>query len=123
MSPRRKLPTKGSDRQQGSAAGLGQKRQRVNNASSTKKKKQSFIDNDSANEMSTGRSGGSSTDLDSDEDNNPNQKGKLTTNLTEKSRTEQVKIVKEQRKQIKYLQKKLATAKIAQKKTKRNKSR
>jgi hypothetical protein len=37
-SPRRKLPTNGSSRQEGSAAGLGQKRPEVNNASSTKKK-------------------------------------------------------------------------------------
>jgi hypothetical protein len=118
-SPRRKSPTKGSDRQEGSAASLGQKRPGVNNATSTNKKKQSFISNDSANDSSTGWSGGSSSDLDSDEDNDPNQKGRLTTNLTEKSRTELVKIVKEQRKQIKYLQKELATAKTAQKQTKK----
>jgi hypothetical protein len=111
MSPRRKSPTKGSDRQEGSAAGLGLMRQGVNNALSTKKKKQRFIDNNSANVLSTGRSGGSSSDSDSDEDNNPNQKGRLTTNLTEKSRTELVKIIKDQRKQIKYLQKKLAMGK------------
>ncbi len=43
----------------------------------------------------------------------------MTTNLTEKSRTELVKIVKEQRKQIQYLQIKLATAKAAQKQTKK----
>jgi hypothetical protein len=42
-SPRRKLPTKSSDRQEGSAAGLGQKRPGVKNASSTKKKKQTTI--------------------------------------------------------------------------------
>ena len=60
-----------------------------------------------------------SSDSDSDEDGDLNQKGRLTTNLTEKSRTELVKIVKEQRKQIKYLQKKLATAKTAQKQTKK----
>jgi hypothetical protein len=119
MSPMRKLPTKGSDRQEGSAAGLGQKRPGVNNASSTKKKKQSFIDNDSANDLSTGWSGVLSLNSDSDEDNDSNQKGRLTTNLTEKSRTELVKIVKEQRKQIKYLQIKLATAKTAQKQTKK----
>ncbi len=57
--------------------------------------------------------------MDSDEGNNPNQKGRLTTNLTEKSRTELVKIVKEQRKQVEYLQKKLATAKTVQKQTKK----
>ena len=57
-------------------------------------------------------------DSDSDEDNNPNQKGRLTTNLTEKSRTELVKILKEQRKQIRCLQKKLAMAKTGQKQTK-----
>jgi hypothetical protein len=85
-SPRRKLATKGSDRQEGSATGLGQKRPGVINASSTKKKKQSFIDSDSANDLSTGWSGGLSLDLDSDEDDDPNQKGRLTTNLTEKSR-------------------------------------
>ncbi len=56
-SPRRKSPTKGSDRQEGSAVGLAQKRPGVNNASSTKKKKQSFIDNDSAHDSSTGQSG------------------------------------------------------------------
>jgi hypothetical protein len=87
----------------------------VNNASSTKNKKQSFIDNNSADDSSTGWSGGLSSDLDSNEDNNPNQKGRLTTNLTEKLRTGLVKIVKEQRKQIKYLQKKLATTRTAQK--------
>ncbi len=118
-SPRRKLPTKGSDRQEGSAAGLGQKRPGVNNTSSTKKKKQSFINTDSTNDLSTGWSGGSSSDLDNDEDNNPNHKGRLTTNLIEKSRTELVEIIKEQRKQIKYLQKKLAMAKTAQKQTKK----
>jgi hypothetical protein len=90
-SPRRKLPTKGCDRQEGCAASLGQKRPGVNNASSTKKKKQSFINDDSANDSSTGRSGRSSLDLDSEEDNDPNQKGRLNTNLTEKSRTELVK--------------------------------
>ncbi len=74
----------------------------MNNTSSSKKKKQSFIDDDSANDLSTSWSGGLSLDSDSDEDNNPNQKGRLTINLTEKSRTEQVKIIKEQRKQIKY---------------------
>jgi hypothetical protein len=52
-SPRRKPPTKGSGRQEGSAAGLGQKRLGVKNASSTKKKTQSLIDNDSANDLST----------------------------------------------------------------------
>jgi hypothetical protein len=57
--------------------------------------------------------------LDNDEDNNPNHKGRLTTNLIEKSRTELVEIIKEQRKQIKYLQKKLAMAKTAQKQTKK----
>jgi hypothetical protein len=72
MSPRRKLPTKGSDRQEGSAAGLGQKTPGVNKASSLKKTKQSFIDNDSANDSSTGLSVGSSWDSDSDEDNDPN---------------------------------------------------
>jgi hypothetical protein len=118
-SPRRKLPTKGNDRQEGSAANLGLKRLGVNNASSTKKEEQCFIDNDSANDLSTGWSGGSSSDSDSDEDNNPNQKGRLTTNLTEKSRTELVKIVKEQRKQIKYLKKKLAMAMKAQKQMKK----
>jgi hypothetical protein len=110
---------KGSDRQEGSAAGLGQKRPGVNNTSSTKKKKQSFINDDSANDLSTSWSGGSSLDSDSDEDKHSNQKGRLTTNLTEKSRTELVKIVKEQRKQIKYLQEKLATAKTVQKQTKK----
>ncbi len=65
------------------------------NASSAKKKKQSFIDNNSANELSTGRSGESSLDLDSDEDKDLNQKRGLTTNLTEKSRSKLVKIVKE----------------------------
>ncbi len=119
MSPKKKSPTKGSDRQEGSAAGLELKRPGVNNASSMKKKKQRFIDNDSANDLSTGQSGESSSDSDSDEGNNPNQKGRLTTNLTEKSRTELVKIVKEQRKQIKYLQKKLATAKTAPEQTKK----
>ena len=114
-SPRRKLPTKGSDRQEGSVANLGQKRPGVNNPSSTKKKKQSFIDNDSANDLSTGWSGVLSLNSDSDEDNDSNQKGRLTTNLTEKSRTEQVKIVKEQRKQIKYLQKKLTMVKTKNK--------
>jgi hypothetical protein len=113
------LPAKRSDRQEGSAAGLGQRRPGNNNASSTKKKKQSIINNNSANDLSTGWSGRSSSDLDSDEDNDLNQKGRLTTNLTEKSRTELVKIVKEQRKQIKYLQKKLATAKTAQNQTKK----
>jgi hypothetical protein len=94
-SPRRKLPTKGSDRQEGSAASLGQKRPGVNNASSTKmEKKQQFIDNNSTDDLSTGQSGGSSLDSDSDEDNDISQKGMITTNLTEKSRTEQVKIVK-----------------------------
>jgi hypothetical protein len=116
---KRKLPTKESDRHNGSAAGLGQNRPGVNNASSTKKKKQSFIDDNSADDLSTGQSGGSSSDSDSDEDNNPNQKGRRTTNLTEKSRTELVKIVKEQRKKIKYLQKKLAMTKTAQKQTKK----
>jgi hypothetical protein len=100
MSPRSKLPTKGSDRQEGSATSLGQNRLGVNNASSTKRKKQSFIDNNSANDLSTGWSGGLALDFDSDEDNEPNQKGRITTNLTEKSRTELVKIVKEQSKQI-----------------------
>ncbi len=57
--------------------------------------------------------------MDSDEDNNISQKGRITTNLTEKSRTELVKIVKEQRKPIKYPQKKLATAKTVQKQTKK----
>ncbi len=57
--------------------------------------------------------------LDSDEDNNISQKGRITTNLTKKSRTELVKIVKEKRKQIKCLQKKLATAKTVQKQTKK----
>jgi hypothetical protein len=85
MSLRRKSPTKGSDRQEGSAAGLGQKRPGVNNASSMKKKKQSFIDNNSAYNLSPGWSGGSSSDLDSDEDNNPKQIGRITTDLTEKS--------------------------------------
>ncbi len=113
MSPRRKPPNKGSNRQEGSAAGLGQKRPGVNNASSMKEKKQSFIDDNSANDLSTGWSGWSSSDSDSDEDNDPNQKRMLTTNLTEKSRTELVNIVKEQREQIKYLQKNLATAKTA----------
>jgi hypothetical protein len=45
-SPRKKLPTIGSDRQEGSAAGLGQKRPGVKNASSTKKKNQQLIDDD-----------------------------------------------------------------------------
>jgi hypothetical protein len=91
----------------------------VNNASSTKKKKQSFINNNSANDSSTGWSGGLSSDLDSDEDNDLNQKGRITTNLTEKSRTELVKIIKKQRKQIQCLQKKLAMAKAAQKQMKK----
>jgi hypothetical protein len=43
----------------------------------------------------------------------------LRGNLTEKSRTELVKIVKEQRKQINYLQKKIATVKTAQKQSKK----
>jgi hypothetical protein len=60
-------------------------------------------------------------DSDSDKDNNLNQKGRITTNLTKKSRTELVKIVKEQRKQIKYQQKKLATAKTALKQTEKTK--
>ncbi len=55
--PRRRLPIKESDRQEGSAAGLGQKRPGVNNASSTKKKKQSFMDDNSADDSSTGQSG------------------------------------------------------------------
>ncbi len=67
----------------------------MSNASSAKKKKQSLVDDNSANDSSIGHSGGSSLDLDSDEDDNPNQKGRITTNLTEKSRTELVKIVKE----------------------------
>jgi hypothetical protein len=54
---RRKSPIKGSDRHEGSAAGLEQKRLGVNNASSTKKKKQSFMDDNSANDSSTGQSG------------------------------------------------------------------
>jgi hypothetical protein len=54
---RRKSPIKESDRQEGSAAGLGQKRPGVNNTSSIKKKKQSFIDDNSANDLSTGQSG------------------------------------------------------------------
>ncbi len=58
-------------------------------------------------------------DLDSDKDNNISQKGRITTNLIEKSRTELVEIIKEQRKQIKYLQKKLAMVKTAQKQTKK----
>jgi hypothetical protein len=103
----------------GSAAGLGLKRPRVNNASSTNKKKQHFIDNNSANDLSTGQSGGLSSDSNSDEDIDPNQTGRLDTNLTEKSRTELVRIVKEWRKQIKYQQKKLATAKTVQKQTKK----
>jgi hypothetical protein len=81
-SLRRKLPTKGSDRQEGSAAGLGQKRQGVNNKSSTKKKKQSFIDNNSADDSSTVWAGGSSLDSDSDEYDDISQKGRITTNLT-----------------------------------------
>jgi hypothetical protein len=117
-SQRRKLPTKGSDRQKGSATGLEQNRPRVKNASSTKKKKQRLIDNNSTNDLSTGWSGGLSLDSDSDKDNNISQKGRITTNLTEKSRTELVKIVKEQRKQIKYLQNKLAKAKTMQKQMK-----
>ncbi len=56
-------------------------------------------------------------DSDSDEDNDISQKGRITTNLTEKSRTELVKIVKEQRKQIEYLQNKLAKAKTVQRQT------
>jgi hypothetical protein len=95
MSPRRKSPTKRSDRQEGSAAGLGQKRPGVNNTSSTKKKMQQLIDDNSTNDLSTGWWGRLSLDLDSDEDNNISQKGRITTNLTEKSRTELVKIVKE----------------------------
>jgi hypothetical protein len=87
MSTRRKLPTKGSDRQEGSAAGLGQKRPGVNNVSSMKKKKQSFIDDNSANDLSTDWSGRLSSNSDSDEDNDLNQKGRITTNLTETSRT------------------------------------
>ncbi len=102
-SPRRKSPTKGSDRQEGSAANLGLKRPGVNNSSSMKKKKQRVIDDDPADDLSTGWSGGTSSDSDNDEDNDPNQKGRLTTYLTEKSRTELLKIVKERRKQIKYL--------------------
>ncbi len=116
---KRKLPTKGSDRQEGSAAGLGQKRPGVNNASSTKKKKQQLIDDNSTNDLSTGWLGGSSLDSDSDEDKDISQNGRISPNLTEKSRTELVKIIKEQRKQIKYLQKKLAMAKTVQKQTKK----
>jgi hypothetical protein len=55
--------------------------------------------------LSTGWSGGSSSNSDRDEDKDPNQKGRITNISTEKSKTELVKIVKEQRKQIKYLQK------------------
>ncbi len=58
-------------------------------------------------------------DLDSDEDNDISIKGRITTTLTEKSRTELVKIVQEQRKQIKYLQNKLAKAKTVQRQTKK----
>jgi hypothetical protein len=58
-------------------------------------------------------------DSNSDEDTAISQKGRITTNLTEKSRTELVKILKEQRKQIKYPQKKLAMAKTVQKQTKK----
>ncbi len=61
-------------------------------------------------------------DSDSDEDNNISQNERITTNLIKKSRTELVKNIMEQRKQIEYQQKKLATAKTVQKKTK-NKSR
>jgi hypothetical protein len=117
--PRRKLPTKGSDRQEGSAASLGQKRLGVKNAANMKKKKQQLIVNNSTNDLSTSQSGGSNLDSDSDEDNNISQKGMITSNLTEKSRTELVKIVKEQRKHIKYLQNKLAKAKTAQRQTKK----
>jgi hypothetical protein len=91
----------------------------VNKASSTKKKKQSLIDDDSADDFSTSWSGESSLDWDRDEDNNLNQKGRLTANLTEKSMTGLVKIAKEQRKQNKYLQKKLALAMTVQKQTKK----
>jgi hypothetical protein len=118
-SPRRNLSTKGSDRQEGSVAGLGQKRPGVKNRSSTMKKKQRLIDNDSTDDLSTGQLGGLSLDSDSDEDNNISQKGRITTNLTEKLRTELVKIVKEKRKQIKYLQNKLAKAKRVQRQMKK----
>jgi hypothetical protein len=113
------LPTKGIDRQEGSAAGLGQKRRGVKNASSSKKKKQRLIDDNSTNDLSTSWLGGSSLDLDSDEDNDISQNRRITTNLSEKSRTELVKIIQEQRKQIKYLQNKLAKAKTVQRQTKK----
>ncbi len=58
-------------------------------------------------------------DSDSDEDSDISQKGRITTNLTEKSRTELVKIGKEKRKQIKFLQNKLAKAKTVQRQTKK----
>ncbi len=58
-------------------------------------------------------------DSNSDKDNNISQMGRITTKLTDKSRTELVKIIKEQRKQIKYLQNKLAKAKAVQRQTKK----
>ena len=87
-----KSPTKGSDRQEGSVASLRQKRPGVKNTSSTKKKKQRLIDDNSTNDWSTGWLGGSSLDSDSDDDNNISQKGLITTYLTEKSMTELVRL-------------------------------
>ncbi len=78
-----------------------------------------MIDNNSTNDLSTGQLRGLSLDSDCDEDNDISQKGMISTNLTEKSRTELVKIVKEQRTQIKYLQNGLAKAKTVQRQTKK----